>query len=75
MHALQNSIFDLQQDCEYDSVVVKKSNNADTSEVFCGTTRPALITSDSHTLLVEFTSDNTVQRTGFSAAFFIGNPS
>lgn len=53
-------------------MVIKKSVNSD-SEVFCGTTRPALITSDSNTLLVEFTSDNTVQRTGFSASFFTGN--
>lgn len=46
--------------------------NAASYGVFCGTSKPALVTSESNTLLVEFTSDNTVQRTGFSAFFFTG---
>lgn len=46
--------------------------NAASYGVFCGASKPALVTSESNTLLVEFTSDNTVQRTGFSAFFFTG---
>jgi len=50
-------------------------DNAETLGVFCGTKRPSPITSHGNTLLVEFTSDNTVQRTGFEAYFFTGKNS
>ena len=46
---------------------------AATLGVFCGVKKPGIVTSESNTLLVEFTSDNTVQRTGFQAHFFTGN--
>lgn len=60
-----------QHDCEYDSVEVR-GEDGQTRGVFCGTKKPAPITSEGNTLLVEFTSDNTVQRTGFEAYFFTG---
>lgn len=64
----------LQHDCEYDSVEVRGDVGKDTFDhgVFCGTKKPNTITSLSNTLMVEFTSDNTVQRTGFEAYFFTG---
>lgn len=52
-----------------------KGDIADSSPihgVFCGTKKPSPITSHGNTLLVEFISDNTVQRTGFEAYFFTG---
>ncbi|XP_067928524.1 bone morphogenetic protein 1-like [Watersipora subatra] len=67
--------FDLEgnnQDCEYDSVEVKGGIGEDSlvHGVYCGTKKPSPITSEGNSLLVEFTSDNTVQRTGFEAYFF-----
>ena len=63
-----------QHDCEYDSVEVKGGlgEEAMNHGVFCGTKKPLPITSEGNTLLVEFTSDGTVQRTGFEAYFFTG---
>ena len=41
--------------------------------VFCGQTLPAPITSETNVLRVLFQSDNSVQKSGFSAIFFTGN--
>lgn len=49
-----------------------RGDDGQTHGVFCGTKKPTPITSEGSTLLVEFTSDNTVQRTGFEAYFFTG---
>jgi len=39
---------------------------------FCGSTLPQPITSDGNKLRITFSTDNTVQKTGFSAVFFTG---
>ncbi|XP_015790048.1 tolloid-like protein 1 [Tetranychus urticae] len=69
--------FDLEgnnQDCEYDSVEVKsvKSDNPDYYKhgVFCGPTNPPTITSIGNSLRIAFNTDNSVQKSGFSASFF-----
>ncbi|KAL3876182.1 hypothetical protein ACJMK2_034053 [Sinanodonta woodiana] len=67
--------FDLEgnnQDCEYDSVRITSGTSPDTAVngVFCGSTLPMPITSEGNTLRIEFNSDNSVQKTGFSAMFF-----
>ena len=41
--------------------------------IYCGSTLPSSITSESNTLRIEFNSDNSVQKTGFHAHFFTGN--
>lgn len=40
--------------------------------VFCGSRLPPLITSEGNSLRIEFSSDNTVHKTGFAAVFFTG---
>ncbi|ESO03888.1 hypothetical protein HELRODRAFT_191792 [Helobdella robusta] len=62
---------DLQEDCEYDSLVVKSWNatNTATHGPFCGTTAPRNITSIAHMMRVVFKTDGTVQKTGFLARF------
>jgi len=66
--------FDLEghnQDCEYDSVRVSsgKGKELKLHGVFCGYTFPAPVTSEGNTLRIEFNSDNSVQKTGFTATF------
>ena len=71
-----------QQDCEYDSVEVcsgSKSEGSSSSKseakvhgTFCGTTLPQSITSEGHMLRITFSTDNTVQKSGFSATFITG---
>ena len=72
----------LQQDCEYDSVELRSgfddaASDGDSSGkvhgTFCGSTLPQPITSDGNKLRITFSTDNTVQKTGFSAVFFTGN--
>ncbi|XP_063217252.1 protein tolkin-like isoform X2 [Bacillus rossius redtenbacheri] len=68
--------FDLEgnnQECEYDSVEVhsKMSDNIIRKHgIYCGSRLPPLITSEGNALRVEFTSDNSVQKSGFAAVFF-----
>lgn len=62
-----------QQECEYDSVEVHSKMRSDVLRrhgVFCGSRLPPLVTSESNALRIEFSSDNSVQRTGFAAVFF-----
>ena len=42
--------------------------------MYCGSTLPMPITSESNTLTLEFNSDNSVQKTGFLALFFTSRP-
>ncbi|RZF44812.1 hypothetical protein LSTR_LSTR000764 [Laodelphax striatellus] len=59
--------------CEYDSVEVHSKMRSDVLRrhgVFCGSRLPPLVTSESNALRIEFSSDNSVQRTGFAAVFF-----
>lgn len=43
--------------------------------VFCGSRLPPLVTSEGNSLRIEFSSDNSVQKSGFAAVFFTGNKS
>lgn len=64
-----------QQECEYDKVEIHSKMPNDILRghgVFCGSRIPPLITSESNMLRVEFTSDYTVQKSGFAAVFFTG---
>ncbi|XP_042905263.1 bone morphogenetic protein 1 [Parasteatoda tepidariorum] len=68
--------FDLEgnnQDCEYDSVDIRSKMADDEIRkhgVFCGSRLPPLITSEGNSLRIEFSSDNSVQKSGFGALFF-----
>ncbi|XP_074593288.1 protein tolkin-like [Brevipalpus obovatus] len=67
--------FDLEgnnQDCEYDRIEIKSKKwegEFYRHGVFCGPSTPPLITSMGSSLRVEFTTDNNVQKSGFSAVF------
>ncbi|XP_031835041.1 tolloid-like protein 1 tolkin [Nomia melanderi] len=61
------------QECEYDSVEVSSKLGDDILRkhgVFCGSRLPPLITSVGNFMRVTFTSDNSIQKTGFAAVFF-----
>ena len=74
----KNKEFDfsfLQQECEYDSVDIRSKMADDEVRkhgVFCGSRLPPLITSEGNSLRIEFSSDNSVQKSGFGAFFFTG---
>lgn len=40
--------------------------------VFCGSRMPPMLTSEKNAMRIEFTSDNSVQKSGFAAVFFTG---
>jgi tolkin protein len=65
-----------QQDCEYDSVEVSSGGGDGGAtlqhSMFCGTKLPPSITSEGNRLRITFSTDNTVQKTGFMAHFFTG---
>lgn len=69
--------FGLQQDCEYDSVEIRSGLDAESKlhGTFCGGQVPQPITSEGNTLRITFNTDNTVQKTGFEAAYFMGTSS
>lgn len=56
--------------CKYDYVEVHSESRIHGR--FCGAAVPEPITSDSNILYVEFKSDSTVSRSGFTATFFSG---
>ncbi|XP_066983363.1 tolloid-like protein 2 [Macrobrachium rosenbergii] len=68
--------FDLEgnnQDCEYDSVDIRSKLGVSEMRkhgVFCGQRLPSVITSEGNSLRIEFTSDNSVQKSGFAAVYF-----
>ncbi|XP_048514923.1 bone morphogenetic protein 1 isoform X1 [Athalia rosae] len=62
-----------QQECEYDSVEVHSKLGDDVLRkhgIFCGSKLPSLLTSEGNSMRVAFTSDNSVQKSGFAAVFF-----
>ncbi|KAL0280907.1 UNVERIFIED_CONTAM: hypothetical protein PYX00_002062 [Menopon gallinae] len=69
-----NSVY--HQECEYDKVEVHSKmpeNHLRRHGVYCGLRKqPMIITSEKNSLRVEFTSDGTVQKSGFAAVFFTG---
>ncbi|XP_043283629.1 tolloid-like protein 1 [Venturia canescens] len=61
------------QECEYDSVEVASKLGDDILRkhgVFCGSRVPQLLTSEGNSMRVTFTSDNSIQKSGFAAVFF-----
>lgn len=64
-----------QQQCDYDRVEVHSKigeNKLNKHGVFCGSKPPAPITSDGNSLRITFSSDASIQKTGFAAVFFAG---
>ncbi|KAG7190872.1 hypothetical protein KM043_006933 [Ampulex compressa] len=62
-----------QEECEYDSLEVASKLGDDVLRkhgIFCGARLPPMITSEGNFMRVIFTSDNSVQKTGFAAIFF-----
>ncbi|XP_011152064.2 tolloid-like protein 2 isoform X1 [Harpegnathos saltator] len=62
-----------QEECEYDSVEVVSKLGDDVYRkhgIFCGARLPPLITSEGNFMRITFTSDNSVQKSGFAAVFF-----
>jgi len=48
-------------------------NVARTHGVYCGSMLPQMITSETNKMRIEFSTDNSVQKTGFAAVFFTGD--
>ncbi|KMQ95009.1 tolloid-like protein 2-like protein [Lasius niger] len=66
-----NNIY--QEECEYDSVEVTSKLGDDVLRkhgIYCGARLPPLITSEGNFMRITFTSDNSVQKSGFAAIFF-----
>lgn len=65
-----------QEECDYDSLsIYSKLDGADVVKkhgTFCGSRAPPLITSEGNVMRVEFRSDDTIQKSGFAAIFFMG---
>ncbi|XP_026476669.1 tolloid-like protein 1 [Ctenocephalides felis] len=62
-----------QQECEYDSLTVHSKMGEDIYKkhgIFCGSRMPPMVTSEKNAMRIEFTSDNSVQKSGFAAVFF-----
>ncbi|KAL2720343.1 bone morphogenetic protein 1 [Vespula squamosa] len=62
-----------QQECEYDSLEIASKLGDDILRkhgIFCGVRLPPMITSEGNSMRIVFTSDNSVQKTGFAAVFF-----
>ncbi|XP_017774281.1 PREDICTED: tolloid-like protein 1 [Nicrophorus vespilloides] len=62
-----------QQQCDYDRVEVHSKTGDDKLNrhgVFCGSKIPAPVTSDGNIMRISFSSDPSVQKSGFAAVFF-----
>ncbi|XP_020288864.1 bone morphogenetic protein 1 isoform X2 [Pseudomyrmex gracilis] len=62
-----------QEECEYDFVEIASKLGDDVLRkhgIFCGARLPPLITSEGNFMRITFTSDNSVQKSGFAAVFF-----
>ncbi|XP_033211645.1 tolloid-like protein 2 [Belonocnema kinseyi] len=62
-----------QQECEYDWVEVVSKLGEDILRkhgTYCGTRLPPLLTSEGNSMKVVFSSDNSLQKSGFAAVFF-----
>ncbi|KAL1459907.1 hypothetical protein WDU94_011854 [Cyamophila willieti] len=66
-----NNLF--QSSCEYDNLTVFSrigDNSFKSQGVYCGSKLPPVIMSEGNALRIEFHSDNSVQKSGFSAYYF-----
>lgn len=64
-----------QHGCEFDKVEVQSKMSEDSFRshgIFCGTWLPPPVTSETNSLRLEFTSDGTMEKSGFAAVFFTG---
>lgn len=64
-----------QQQCDYDRIEVYsklKEGKLKKHGIYCGSKAPTLITSEENVMRVVFSSDTSVQRTGFAAYFVTG---
>lgn len=73
---LNFSYFDLEGDiCSYDYLAIYskfEDNRLKRIGTFCGSDIPPVIKSERNILRLEFKSDKSIQKTGFSADFFTG---
>lgn len=63
------------QQCEYDRVDVFskiKDGKFKKHGSYCGPKAPGFITSEGNVMRIEFSSDSSIQKTGFAAVFFTG---
>jgi len=62
-----------QQECDYDSLTVFSKMGEDNYKrhgIYCGNRLPPMVTSEGNALRIVFSSDNTIQQSGFAAVFF-----
>lgn len=62
-----------QQQCDYDRIEVHSKTGEERLNkhgIYCGSKPPPPITSDGNALRITFTSDTSIQKTGFAAVFF-----
>ncbi|XP_066581573.1 protein tolkin [Prorops nasuta] len=62
-----------QQECEYDSVEIASRLGDDVLKkhgIYCGSILPPMVTSEGNSMRIIFTSDNSIQKSGFAAIFF-----
>ncbi|KAL3308697.1 Dorsal-ventral patterning tolloid-like protein 1 [Cichlidogyrus casuarinus] len=70
---IANSVFKPEKNhCSYDQLLVHAGpvNNQKRVGSYCGSEIPGLINSESNIMMVEFHSDDTVERSGFKAEYF-----
>lgn len=66
------------QQCDYDRIEVFSrlgEEKVNKHGVYCGSKAPTPVTSDGNVLRVVFSSDTSIQKTGFAAVFFTGSGS
>lgn len=72
---LEGNLNAQQQQCEYDKVEIfskLKEDKLKKHGSFCGPKAPSPITSEGNIMRIVFSSDTSVQKSGFAAVFFTG---
>lgn len=72
---LEGNMNSQQQQCEYDRVDIFskiKDGKLKKHGSYCGPKAPGFITSEGNVVRIVFTSDSSVQKSGFAAVFFTG---
>lgn len=71
-----NTVQNMQlQQCDYDRIEIFSKlgeEKVNKHGIYCGSKAPLPITSDGNILRVVFSSDTSIQKTGFAAVFFTG---
>lgn len=62
------------QNCEYDRLEIysKSGETKKTLGIYCGGTKPDVVSSESNVMRLEFSSDASVQKTGFNSTYITG---